>query len=158
MTTTAHIGTFYINAKGKFCRINPKSVEAKDGSIYTRDDIERLLNTDETFMACALVRIYEEQTATERQTESVQVSNDVGFSQNDVVKFSRIAEYVLRTGRLTQSMVAELRAPGRFAGRSKIGIYAAQLLWLGWQEELSRKQVDRQASFEKAQNLFGRAA
>lgn len=82
--------------------------------------LRKMLTSNEVWATKALVRIYDNQTADEQRTESVNHENGIGFTGGDSSLLSRFAEWYKSHGWLSQKqMVWVFR---------KIGKYAAQLM------------------------------
>ena len=82
--------------------------------------LRRMITSNEVWATKALVRIYDNQTADEQRTESVNHENGIGFTGGDSRLLSRFAEWYKSHGWLSQKqMVWVFR---------KIGKYAAQLM------------------------------
>jgi hypothetical protein len=92
----------------------------------SKEQIEKLLATNDKAVARALVVLYESQTASEQNSDSTHESNGVGFSHAHSFIGCRMAKFYLARGYLTDKQVAYWRKPTP-KGRMKIALYWKQL-------------------------------
>lgn len=77
--------------------------QAKEKRVWTADAVKQLLLTDDRVLYGALKKLYEYQTADERESKETKESNGVGFTAFDAEFMTSVAEFLLKTGFLTES-------------------------------------------------------
>lgn len=92
-----------------------------------RNNIVRLLQTNDRAVARALVALTERQTADEQVTGNTRYRNGQGFRPCHARMGTSMAEFYGRNGYLSSQQLAYWRQPQR-DGRTRIEIYANQLL------------------------------
>jgi len=103
----------------------------------TVETIREKLMTDDRWLYRALVALNERQTPDERRDETTKYHNEKGFRPAHAKRGTSMAQFYLRTGFLTAKQKAWWRATTD-CGKTRIGIYAGQLLKVA-QERESRK-------------------
>ena len=74
---------------------------AKAKRIWTEDEIRKLVQTNDKVLYGALRKLYAEQTADEQRDGATKHHNGVGFNGPDSQIMSSFAEFLIRTGFLT---------------------------------------------------------
>lgn len=69
--------------------------------VWTEEEIKNLVQTNDKVLYGALKKLYAEQTADEQQEGATRHSNGVGFNGADSAFLSSVAEFLNRTGFLT---------------------------------------------------------
>lgn len=92
-----------------------------------RNNIVRLLQTNDRAVARALVALTERQTADEQVTGNTRYRNGQGFRPCHARMGTSMAEFYGRNGYLSSQQLAYWRQPQR-DGKTRIEIYANQLL------------------------------
>lgn len=92
-----------------------------------KDDIIKLLNTNDKAIARALVVLNERQTATEQVSQQTRILNGEGFTPSDARMGTSMANFYLRTGYLTPKQLAYWKKPNA-KKVPRICKYAGQLL------------------------------
>ena len=87
--------------------------------IWTVDEIKHLILTNDEVLYRALKKLYELQTADEKAHKETTESNGVGFSSFDAEFMTSAAEFLIKTGFLTEKQ--------KFYVRKKIVKYSKQL-------------------------------
>ena len=93
----------------------------------TKQDIIKLLATNDRAVARALVVLTERQTADEQASEDTKYLNGQGFRPCHARMGTSMAKFYERTGYLSPKQVAYWRKPQK-DGKMRIAIYAGQLL------------------------------
>jgi hypothetical protein len=75
-----------------------------------KEQIQKLIDTDDYAVARAVVRIYQRQTASEQRSEHTHLNNAIGFNAPDAKYLSSAAKFALRNGELTGEHVDRVRA------------------------------------------------
>ena len=75
-----------------------------------KEQIQRLIDTDNYAVERALVRIYKAQTASEQRAEHTHLNNSVGFNSPDAKYLTYCAKYVLNGNHLTGEHLDKVRA------------------------------------------------
>ena len=104
---------------------------------HTIQTIRDLLLTNDRAVARALVALNARQTADERATEVTRHLNGRGFRPCHARMGTSMAQFYLRTGRLSEKQVAYWRKPMK-DGKSRIEIYARQLLEVAAEREAEK--------------------
>jgi tRNA(Ile2) C34 agmatinyltransferase TiaS len=107
---------------------------------HTVDSIRALLASNDRAVGRALVVLRNRQTADEQTSEQTKYQNGRGFRPAHAKMGTSMANFFERRGYLTQRQVAYWRAAMR-DGKSRIGIYARQLL-----EEAEARVAQREAA------------
>lgn len=108
----------------------------------TRDDITRLLNTNNKAVARALVVLNERQTADEQIQQDTKYQNGRGFTPADARMGTSMAQFYSRNGYLTEKQLAYWRKPNA-KGVPRICKYANQLLEIAKEKAAAMsKQLD----------------
>lgn len=94
---------------------------------WTKEKIVSLLEKNDTAVARALVRIYENQTFDEQVAQDVKYRNNRGFRPCHSRMGSSMAEFFKAKGFLSPKQVSYWRVRDK-NGSMRIGIYASQLL------------------------------
>lgn len=92
----------------------------------TKDDIVKLLKTNDKAVARALVVLNERQTADEQTQENTKYLNGQGFRPCNARMGTSMANFYLKNGFLTPKQVAYWRKPIK-GGKMRIEVYAGQL-------------------------------
>lgn len=104
--------------------------------VVTRDSLAQMIHQAQAvgdiakvhrIVGRALVRLFERQTADEKQHNDTENLNTVGFSSSDGRNGSITAKTFLKHGRLTDRQLEEWTAPWRQTGYPKICKYHRQL-------------------------------
>ena len=77
--------------------------------IWTEDEIRELVQTNDKVLYGALKKLYAEQTADEQRSGETKYHNGVGFNGADSRIMSSFAEFLIRTGFLTDKQKAVAR-------------------------------------------------
>lgn len=105
-----------------------KKTEAigKDGIHYTKDDVRKLIKTDDRWLNKSLKFLFSQQTRSEQVTETTQVHNSVGFSAAHASVLSYYTRWISSGKNLT----------GRHRAKAQeiVSMYAQQVL-----NEIKRK-------------------
>ena len=94
---------------------------------WTKEKIVSLLEKNDTAVARALIRIYENQTSDEQVSQNVKHRNNRGFRPCHARMGTSMAEFFKAKGFLSQKQVSYWRVRDK-NGSMRIGIYASQLL------------------------------
>lgn len=86
---------------------------------WTEDEIKTLVQTNDKVLYGALKRLYAEQTADEQSSGETKHHNGVGFNGIDSRFLSSVAEFLIRTGFLTDKQ--------KYVTRKKLVKYNKQL-------------------------------
>ncbi len=113
-----------------------------------KEDIIKLLKTDDRAVARALLVLHSRQTLDEQAAESTHHHNGRGFRACDARVGSSMAKFFERHGFLTARQLAYWRAPNK-RGVMRIACYWAQLL-----EAAEQKARQRAASMEQADREY----
>ena len=87
--------------------------------VWTKAEITNLLKTNNTMVEHSLKELYAYQTVAEKAYQTTEEDNKMGFNKPDSRILSRIAEWYLKTGFLTEKQMKLVR--------SRIMKYAGQL-------------------------------
>lgn len=87
--------------------------------VWTVNEIKNLLETNNTFLARAIVKIYERQTIDEQQTDSTGHNNGIGFNGIDAFILSKFAKFYMDRKFLSPKQIT--------IARKKMMKYAKQL-------------------------------
>jgi len=87
-----------------------------------KEQIQKLIDTDDHAVARAVVRIYQRQTASEQRSEHTHLNNSIGFNAPDAKYLTGAAKFALRNGGLTGEHVDRVRAKIRRYWRQLIEI------------------------------------
>jgi hypothetical protein len=93
----------------------------------TREDITKLLLTNDRAVARALIVLNNNQTADEQVSESTSYHNGRGFRPCDAYMGTRMAKFYIRNNYLTPKQIAYWRRTNR-NGDPRIAIYWRQLI------------------------------
>ena len=104
---------------------------------HTVQSIKDLLLTNDVAVARALVALNARQTADERVTEATRHLNGRGFRPCHARMGTSMAQFYLRTGRLSEKQIAYWRKPMK-DGKCRIEIYARQLLEVAAEREAEK--------------------
>lgn len=77
--------------------------------VWTEEEIKSLVQTNDKVLYGALKKLYAEQTADERKAECTRERNGAGFNSVDAKFLSSVAEFLKRTGFLTEKQKAATR-------------------------------------------------
>lgn len=77
--------------------------------IWTKADIQKMLETRDVAVTKALILIYSKQTSAEQSTEATVENNGVGFTGVDGEILSSFAKFYMRAGFLTAKQMAMAR-------------------------------------------------
>lgn len=104
-------------------------------SIWTKEAITKLLETNDKAVARALVVLYERQTAEEQSSDGTFNTNGRGFSQAHAFIGCRMAKFFLERGYLTPKQIAywRKRTP---KGSLKLALYWKQLAEAAAEKEM----------------------
>lgn len=80
------------------------------GTVWNKDTVQHLLNTNDRAVVRALMAIYARQTTEEQQTQAATEHNGVGFSGVDAEILSSFAQFYQSHGYLTDKQMSLLRA------------------------------------------------
>lgn len=94
---------------------------------WTKEKIVALLETNDKAVGRALLRLAELQTADELVAEDTKYKNGRGFRPCHARMGTSMAKFYQRTGYLSQKQINYWRVKDK-SGKSRIGIYAGQLL------------------------------
>ena len=86
---------------------------------WTKEEIQALINRNDKAVIRGLLAIYDRQTADEKETESTNHHNGIGFNGCDAEFGSSLATQYREKGRLSQKQIA--------SGRKIIYKYCGQL-------------------------------
>lgn len=86
---------------------------------WTEEEIKNLIQTNDKVLYGALKRLYAEQTADEQRAGETTHQNGVGFNGVDAPIMSSFAEFLIRTGFLTEKQ--------KVVARKKLVKYNKQL-------------------------------
>lgn len=87
--------------------------------MYTKQDIVKMLETNDKAVCRGVAAIYKFQTESEKSTQTTKENNGVGFNGADAEILSSFAEFYKKTGFLTPKQLA--------VARKRIVKYAGQL-------------------------------
>jgi hypothetical protein len=96
-----------------------------------KEQIQKLIDTNDEAVARAVVRIFQRQTAYEQRAEHTQLNNSIGFNAPDAKYLTFAAKFVLRNGALSGDHVDRVRV--------KIRRYWKQLIEIA--EETNARRV-----------------
>lgn len=94
---------------------------------WTKEKIAELLETNDKAVGRALVRLAELQTADEIVSEHTKYKNGRGFRPCHAKMGTSMAKFYKKAGHLTPKQINYWRVKDK-SGKSRIGIYAGQLL------------------------------
>lgn len=94
---------------------------------YTRESIEKMLETNDKAIARALVALYKRQTSDEQNAEMTKYRNGRGFTAAHGEIGSSMAKFYLERGYLTPKQIAYWRKPTEKRSM-RIGVYVGQLV------------------------------
>lgn len=77
--------------------------------VWAEDEIKRLVQTNDTMLYRSLLKLYSEQTADEQAQGETRERNNRGFNGTDAHILSNIAEFLKRTGFLTDKQKVLVR-------------------------------------------------
>ena len=77
--------------------------------VWTQDEIKHLLEVNDKMVCRSLIKLYELQTESERDTGSTHVHNGVGFNGPDAPIMTSFAKFFKKTGFLTDKQMAICR-------------------------------------------------
>ena len=109
---------------------------------HTVESIRALLATNDTAVIRALLALNARQTPDEVRLETTKYHNNVGFTAGHAKRGTGMVKFYQRTGRLTAKQLAWWRQVMP-SGRSRIGIYAAQLLDIAEAKASARDSGDQ---------------
>lgn len=112
----AHQG--FITVQDFYNNIYSKTAE-KEKRVWTREEIENLVQTNDKVLYGALKQLYECQTKDEQNSETTKEQNGVGFNAFDAPILSSLAEGLKKYGSLTVKQ--------RELARKKLKKYTKQL-------------------------------
>lgn len=95
--------------------------------VWTKEEIVELLRTNDKAVGRALLRLRQNQTASEQISKTTKVDNGVGFRPCHARMGTEMAEFFARTGYLSKKQANYWRVKDK-TGAMRIGIYANQLL------------------------------
>lgn len=104
--------------------------------VIDRNYITQLLRTNDTAVARALVALYKRQTNDEQNSQATRWDNGQGFMPMHARMGTSMAQFYIRTGRLSQKQIAYWRRPTP-SGKARIEKYVGQLLKIA--QESGRK-------------------
>ncbi len=87
--------------------------------VWTQDEIKELIQTNDAVLYGALKKLYARQTEDERNCRETKENNGVGFNGCDSRFLSSTAEFLIKTGFLTDKQ--------KFVVRKKLIKYTKQL-------------------------------
>ena len=87
--------------------------------IWTEDEIRDYVQTNDKVLYGAIKKLYDEQTADEKEAGQTKHYNNIGFNGADSKFMSSIAEFLIRKGYLTEKQ--------KFAARKRMVKYTKQL-------------------------------
>lgn len=87
--------------------------------VWTEQEIKNLIQTNDKVLYGALKKLYAEQTADEQRAETTRERNGAGFNSVDAKFLSSVAEFLKRTGFLTDKQ--------KYVTRKKLVKYNKQL-------------------------------
>ena len=90
-------------------------------TMWTKEQIVELLETNDKAVTRAVIAIYQRQTAAEQDTRSTRMANNVGFNSSDAAYLSYCAQYAMKRKTLLSGKHLE-------KSRGKIKKYWKQLL------------------------------
>lgn len=93
----------------------------------TKDDIIKLLNTNDKAIGRAPVVLTERQTESERNMQATVNANGVGFTPADAYMGTSMGNYYAKFGKLSEKQLAYWKKPNA-KGVPRINKYAKQLL------------------------------
>jgi hypothetical protein len=113
-----------------------KKTEAVDktGKLWSKEDIQNLLEKNDEAVYKAMLRIYDRQTRDEQDAKDTQVWNSVGFTGTDAEIMSSFTESYKKWGKLTPKQMV--------IARKKMKKYWKQLLEI-IREENPNRQPER---------------
>ena len=82
---------------------------AKAKRVWTQDEIKHLVQTNDKVLYGALKKLYDQQTADEQRVGETVVHNNVGFNGADSRFLSSTAEFLKKTGFLTDKQKVIVR-------------------------------------------------
>ena len=80
-----------------------------DKRVWTEEEIKNLVQTNDKVLYGALKKLYAKQTADEQRSKETKENNGVGFNGVDAGFLSSTAEFLLRTGFLTDKQKVIVR-------------------------------------------------
>lgn len=110
-----------------------------------KEDIIKLLATNDKAVARALVVLTERQTADEQNQETTKYLNGQGFRPCNARVGTSMANFYLRNGYLTPKQVAYWRKPIK-GGTMRIAVYAGQLLQIA--NDKAKAELKKVASLD----------
>lgn len=76
---------------------------------WTKEEIKKLVETNDTMLCRSLVKLYECQTADEQRSKETKEHNGEGFNALDAEIMSSIAEFYIDRGYITEKQKAVVR-------------------------------------------------
>lgn len=95
--------------------------------VWNKEEIVKLLKTNDTAIGRALLRLKANQTFVEQNAKSTKDKNGVGFRPCHARLGTEMANFFEKTGFLTKKQANYWRVTDK-TGSMRIGIYAGQLL------------------------------
>ena len=77
--------------------------------VWTKDEIKRLLETNDKMVSRSLLKLFEYQTSSEQDTEETSENNGVGFNGIDAGFLTSVAKQIIAGRSLTEKQLKATR-------------------------------------------------